>query len=181
MTWIGRLFIFFVGVILTLTTGFGIAAFYPEPARPLTFVTPEKIFITESCTKTPEAATSPECLKLQQQQEQQNKKIQQQQQEYQDKQAGYTRTTIFFGVSIGALFTIVGIGFIKRSKMLANGLLLAGVLTMILTRFTVMLASFGSGVTSTTNPSLISYIEFFILVILSLAVIVVGKINLKED
>ena len=34
MKWINRLYIFFLGAILAITTGFGLAAFYPQPVAP---------------------------------------------------------------------------------------------------------------------------------------------------
>ena len=158
MIWISRLYIFFVGIILTLTTGFGIAAFYPEPQFPIYSIT--KAPVAESCYKTPEAAQSPECLRLLEQQEEENIKQQADQQVYQNKSAGHTRTTIFFGIAIGAIFTVMALGLIKSSRLVANGLILAGVLTAVLTRFTVMLASLGSSVTGTEGANILGMSEF---------------------
>lgn len=178
MLWISRLYIFFVGIILTLTTGFGIAAFYPEPQFPYYAIT--RLPVAESCYKTPEATQSSECIKLLEQQEEENRKQQEEQQLFQNKSATHTRTTIFFGIAIGAIFTVAALGLIKSSKLVANGLILAGVLTAILTRFTVMLASFGADVTSTQGPSTLALAEFGILVAMSALVIFIGHKNLKE-
>ena len=75
---------------------------------------------------------------------------------------------------------MIGLGLIKKSKLVPTGLLLAGVLTAILTRILIGLASLGASVTGTSTPDLIVYIEFGILLILSVAVIVVGLYSLKE-
>lgn len=179
--WLSRLYIIFVGFILTLTTGFGIAAFYPEPQRPFSQIYLEKPYTAESCFKTPEAAQSAECLKLQAEREQANLKYQEVEQTYQNQSAIHTRTTVFFGIAIGALFTIISLTQIKKSKLIAHGLILAGVLTMILTKLTVMIASFGAGVTATETTNLISYAEFGILLVLSAVVLIVGKQNLQES
>ena len=70
MVWISRLYIAFVGIILTLTTGFGIAAFYPEPVRPPFPAKLQQPLAVESCYKTPEASKSPECLQLEEERNQ---------------------------------------------------------------------------------------------------------------
>lgn len=181
MMWINRLYIFFIGIILTLTTGFGIAAFYPEPQAPIYPTSLQYPSLPESCLKTPEEIHSPECAKLQKQQEKDNQEFQEKQQKYQNESAAFTRTTIFFGISIGAIFTILSLTQMKKNKLIANGLILAGVLTMLLTRLTVSLASFGAEVTGTEAGNTLAYAEFGILVFLSALVIYVGMRNLTLD
>lgn len=187
MSWIIRLYIFFVGIILTTTTGFGIAAFYPQPIRPSYPVTYPNVIIPKSCYSTPEEAATPECQKIYSQLEesqQVNIKTQQdyekQTREFDNKNAGYTRTAIFLGISVGALFAILGIGIIKFSPLVANGVILAGVLTAVLTRFLIMLASLGSQVSGTTGADMLSYVEFGILLLLSFAILFVGFTTLQE-
>lgn len=186
MKWIVRLYIFFVGIILTTTVGFGIAAFYPQPVRPEYPLDFAKVTVPQSCYATPEGQNSAECQEIIKQQEAEQQENIQIQQEYNQKieefnnvNAGYTRTAIFLGISIGALFAIVGIGLIKFSKLVANGVILAGVLTAILTRFLIMLASLGSGVTGTTAADSLGYIQVGILTLLSIAVIFVGFTTLR--
>lgn len=186
MKWIVRLYIFFVGIILTTTVGFGIAAFYPQPVRPAYPLDYARITVPQSCSLTPENQNTPECQKIIAQQEKEQQDNIQMQNEYNTKMeafnnvnAGYTRTAIFLGISIGALFAIVGIGLIKFSKLVANGVILAGVLTAILTRFLIMLASLGSSVTGTTGADSMGYIQVGILTLLSIAVIFVGFTTLR--
>ena len=186
MKWIVRLYIFFVGIILTTTTGFGIAAFYPQPNTPSYPVTNPQVIIPKSCYATPQEASTPDCQKIYTQLEAgQNVNIKTQQdfekqmQDYNNRNAGYTRTAIFLGIAIGALFAIIGIGIIRFSPLVANGIILAGVLTAVLTRFLIMLASLGSSVTGTTGADALSYVEFGILALLSLAVLFIGFTTLR--
>ncbi len=128
----------------------------------------------------PEATQSPECQKLEALRQEESIAYEQKLQVYDNLNAAYTRTTIFFGVAIGAIFTILSLTQIKSSKLIAHGLILAGVLTMLATRFIVMLASLGSSATGTQGANTLGIIEFVILVFLSLLVIFVGKKNLQE-
>ena len=189
MKWITRLYIIFLGIIFTVTTGFGIAAFYPEPQRPnypiSTRVAPA---LPQSCYATPQSQNTPECQELLNEQKEETEKQNEDQKKYEEDlkkyneaSAGYTRTAIFFGISIGAIYAIFGIALIKRNKLVAAGLLLAGLLTAILTRLIISLASFGASVSGTNTPDNLSYIQFGILLVLSLAVVVVGLLNLKDE
>lgn len=188
MKWVNRLFIFFLGIILTITTGFGIAAFYPQPVTP-TFPTERFPYTTpQSCNTTPEAQNSPECQKIMKNQEasleKENLKRQQYDKEmenFRNVNAGYTRTAVFLGIVIGALFAILGLTMIKKSRLIATGLLLSSVLTAITTRLLIGLASLGSSVTGSSMPDTLALVEFGALLLLSIAVIVVGLINLKDD
>lgn len=182
-----RLYILFVGIILTTTTGFGIAAFYPQPVRPSYPITNPQVIIPKSCYATPQEAATPDCQRVYAQLEtgqQINIKQQQdfdlQSRAFENKNAGYTRTAVFLGIAIGALFAILGLGLIKLSQPVSNGIMLAGVLTAIITRIMIMLASFGSSVTGTTGADNLSYVEFGILVLLSLAVIILGFTTLRS-
>ncbi len=188
MKWIVRLYILFVGIILTTTVGFGIAAFYPQPVRPMYPLDFARVTVPQSCFATPENQNSAECQAIISQQEAEQKQnleaqteYNAQMEEFNNTNAGYTRTAIFLGISIGALFAIIGIGIIKFSKLVANGIILAGVLTAILTRFLIMLASLGSSVTGTTGADTLGYIQFGILTLLSLAIIFVGFTTLKQE
>ncbi|TSC87675.1 MAG: Uncharacterized protein G01um101416_355 [Microgenomates group bacterium Gr01-1014_16] len=188
MKWINRLYIFFLGIILTITTGFGVAAFYPQPVQPVyPFVTPEPV-VPESCNKTPQEQMSPECQAILQRQkvktEEGNAKSQQFDKEmeaFRNKDAAYTRTAVFFGIAVGALFAILGIAFIKKSKLVATGLLLASVCTAILTRLLVRLASLGSEVGGTSGADTLAFVEFGVLFALSVAVIMVGQFRLTDQ
>ena len=153
MKWIGRLYIFFVGIILTTTVGFGIAAFYPQPQQPR-YDLMQTVTVPQSCYSTPEEAARPECKTAiqQSQKEAEEQRVKQQKENiaYMEENSGYNRTAIFLGIAIGALFAILGLGLIKVSHPVSNGIILAGVLTAVLTRFIIALASLGA-TTGTTS------------------------------
>lgn len=187
MKWISRLYILFLGIILSITTGFGVAAFYPQPTAPTYPETPYLNTIPKSCYETPQSQASADCQELFQKQtvEQQKDEGKRQQYEremrvYNEKNSSYTRTAIFFGIVIGALFAIIGIGLIKKSKLIATGLLLGGVLTALLTRLLIGLASLGARVGTSAGTDPLAYAEFGILLVLSVTVIVVGLYSLRD-
>src|SRR5258706_9372043 len=109
-----------------MTTGVGVAAFYQEPHAPQ-YPASKTLPIPEYCYSTPEAQKSSECQGVANEDRQERQKEQaefdQKQQEYQNKNAGYTRTAVFLGVLIGALFAIGGLIIIKTSPLVANGFL----------------------------------------------------------
>lgn len=189
MKWVNRLYIFFLGIILSITTGFGIAAFYPQPVAPSYPNSPFPADKTPtSCFSTPQAQETPECQKaldeqrlviVQQRAEQQ--KFDEYMKIYENKNSSYTRTAIFFGIFVGALFAILGIGLIKKSRLIATGFLLASVLTAIFTRVLINLASLGSSVSGTGQADFIAYAEFTALLVLSIAVVFVGLKNLSDN
>lgn len=188
MVWVHRLYALFLGIILSITTGFGLAAFYPQPVMPQYPTSTSATAIPQSCYSTPQEQASPACQELFQKQkasQEQDIAVRQKYdaevQAYKNKNAGYTRTAVFFGIAIGAIFSILGIGLIRLSKLVAAGLLLAGVLTAVLTRLLIGLASLGASVATTTGADSTAYLEFGVLFILSIAVIVVGLYNLKSN
>lgn len=187
MKWISRLYILFLGIILSITTGFGVAAFYPQPTMPTYPETPYLNTIPKSCYETPQSQASADCQALFQKQtlDQQKDEGKRQQYEkemrtYNEKNSSYTRTAIFFGIVVGALFAIIGIGLIKKSKLIATGLLLGGVLTALLTRLLIGLASLGARVGTSVGADPLAYAEFGILLVLSIAVVVVGLYSLHD-
>ncbi len=179
MKWINRLYIFFLGIILSITTGFGIAAFYPEPVPPN--YSYSRSAVPDSCYNTPESQKSAECqqsIEAQRIAEQEQTRAQE---AYSNKNAGYTRTIIFLGIVIAAIFALIGISTIKDSKLVANGLLLSAVLTAILTRLLISLASLGNSPTGTAGADNAAYIEFAVLLILSGVVVFVGVNKLNDS
>lgn len=180
MTWIKRLYIIFLGIILSITTGFGLAAFYPQPVLPnILNSTPNAI--SQSCYATPQNQTTPECQKEFKQQDALQKKVNAAQTIYTNKTAGYTRTAVFLGIVIGSLFAIIGVALIRVSSIVSNGFLLGGVSTAILARLLINLASFGSSAVGTNNADAIAFIEFTALLLLSSIVVLVGIFSLKEQ
>lgn len=188
MTWISRLYVLFLGIILCVTTGFGIAAFYPEPIRPDYPSAPVAPYsVPVECNKTLDVQSSLACQSAFQKQEQSNLQSQAAQKKYEEdtkvfnnKNAGYTRTAVFFGIAVGSIFAVLGLGLIKKGQLVAKGLLLASVLTAILTRFLIGLASMGASVTGTQGADTIAFVEFGTLAVLSVAIIFVGLSTLKE-
>jgi hypothetical protein len=181
------LYIFFLGIILTITTGFGVAAFYPQPVMPIYPTSNFSKPIPQSCNSTPGAQASAECqLILQEQKDQQAADDKKRadydgaMEVYRNKNASYTRTAIFFGIVIGAIFAIAGIVFIKNSKLVATGLLLGSVLTAILTRMLINLASLGASISGTGEADGLAYVEFGALFVLSVAVVLAGQYRLTD-
>lgn len=181
------MYIIFLGIILTITTGYGIAAFYPEEKMPSYPQAKPYIASPKSCFDTPESQQSIECKKYLEEDKQRQTEDQAAQQEYQRKldeyenrNASYTRTTVFLGIAVGTFFAILALAVLKISFLVSNGLLLAAVLTAVLTRILVGLASLGNRVTGTQGADQMAYIQFGILVLLSFAIVFVGMFTLKE-
>jgi hypothetical protein len=181
MKWINRLYIIFLGIILSITTGFGIAAFYPQPVNPYSNIFPERSAVPRSCLETPGNSNSDECQKAFDLQEEKAQEQEIEFRKYSNENAGYTRTAIFLGIVIGSLFAIIGIYFLKRSRLIANGLLFGAVLTAILTRPLINIASLGSNITGTNSADSLAYVEFTILLILTIAIVFVGLTKLPEN
>lgn len=189
MKWINRLYIFFLGIILAVTVGFGIAVFFPQPMRPVFPQSKGYLYtVPEICNKTPEQRENVDCKKAIAEKTKREEEDIQKQKEFEDKtqafndlNAGYTRTAVFFGIVMGAIFVIIGLSFTKTSKIVANGFLLSGILTAIFTRMLIGIASLGSQVTTTTKIDNISLIEFIVLLILSIGVFLKGIFGLKEE
>ena len=188
MKWISRLYIVFVGIILSITTGYGLAAFYPDPKAFVNLEAKPYPVIPRSCTETPAQQSSPPCQKYfedeRKYQEEQNAKqeeLQKKQEEQRNRSAAYTRTAVFFGITAGAFYAILGLLLLRSSKLVSNGLMLAGVLTAVLTRFLVSLASLGAGVTGSVGADSMAYVQFGVLLLLSVAVIFAGKTVLRDE
>jgi hypothetical protein len=133
------------------------------------------------CSKTLDAQNSPQCQNAFQKQEIATQKYEAEMRIFDNRNAGYTRTAIFFGITVGSIFAVIGLGLIKKSQLVAKGLLLAAVLTAVLTRFLISLASLGASVTGTQGADTVAYVEFAVLLILSIAIIFVGLSTLKEN
>lgn len=181
MNVINKLYFIFVGIMLAITTGFGVAAFYPQPLRPEYSSYAQSLTVPQSCYATPEAKETPQCQSYFRQQEENLSKDVAREKQYQEeikvfsnKSAEYNRTAIFLGVMTGSVFTILGLYLIKNSKYVAAGLLLGGMLTAVLTRFLVSLASLGAPVAGTGQANVIGFVEFGLLLVLSFVVILFG-------
>ncbi len=181
MVWVNRLFIFIVGIILTLTTGFGIAVFYPEPIAPLYPAKLTRPSAVNNCYIGSVNENSAECRKILDEESKAVDEYQKQQEVYNDKSSVHTRTTIFLGVIVGAVFAAFGILILKNSSLIAHGFLLAGVLTMILTKLIVLIAAFGSNIKDVDLARDLGYMEFGVLVAVSIMIITLGWFKLGKE
>ena len=189
MNAIDKLSSIFIGVMLAITVGFGIAAFYPPPIPPeYSSYAPSVTIPLESCYATPEAKETPQCQSYLKQQEEnlsknavREKQYQEEIKQFKDKSADYNRTAIFLGVIAGSIFVILGLYLIKNSKVVAAGLLLGGVLTAVLTRFLVSLASLGAPVIGTGQANVIGFAEFGLLSVLSFIVVLFGLRTFRNE
>lgn len=182
--WISRFYVLFVGIIIAVTVGFGLAAFYPKPIAPSSpAVLPA--LLPESCKQTPEAMASMECQQILTKQTQEQEVLRGQydktMEAFRNKSAAHTRTTVFFGITIGSLLVLIGLITIKKSKLLAHGLLLAGIFTAVFANLLVSLASLGAPVTGTAQVNVVAYVQFGILLVLSVVICLVGLVTLKEE
>lgn len=180
MDWISRLYIIFLGLLLSLTTGFGLAAFYPQPQQPASLSLPHNEIISQSCYTTPENQSSPQCVQAFQKQKETQMQLDSQQKKYMNIHAGYTRTAIFFGIVFGSLFAISGLTGMRFSKTTANGLLFAAVLSTVFMRLLINLASLGGMPNGSNSADVTAYTEFLVLIILSSAFVIYGFINFTE-
>lgn len=187
MKWINRLYILFLGIVLSITTGFGVAAFYPQPKQPRYPASLKVNTVPQSCYATPQSQESSECQAILEKQRIQqeldvvtNQQYQDDVDVYENKNAGYTRTSVFLGIVIGAIVALFGITLVRISKLVATGLLLAGVLTAVLTRILIGLASLGASVSSTAGADKTGFIEFGILLVLSVIIVLVGLFSIKD-
>ncbi|MEK7521407.1 MAG: hypothetical protein AAB599_01215 [Patescibacteria group bacterium] len=188
MTWINRLYIFFIGIILSITTGFGLAAFYPAPRMPQYPVAKPYTGIPRSCYDTPASQQTEECQKLIEEDKERQREYQAKDSEYQDQlakyrnvNASYTRAAIFVGIAVGTFYALLGLMMLRSSKLVSNGLMLGGVLTAVFTRLLVNFASLGANTTGTIGADRAGYIQFSVLLLLSIGVLLAGKGVLKDS
>lgn len=112
----------FVGILLAIFVGVGIAAFYPEPKYPeppyaVKYPKP----VTESETK--EATSSARVLEM----DEYNRKVE----EHQKKIEEYNKNVSSIAVASAILMLIVSLTLFKQILVIADGLLLGGVLTLL--------------------------------------------------
>lgn len=106
----------FIGILLALFVGLGIEAFYPSPKYPVLQDSYQKMAPGES--------NSAEVQKI----EAENKKLQD---DYQAQVAVYTRNLFMIVVFFAVIFLATGLLYADRIEVIADGLLLGGVFTLI--------------------------------------------------
>ncbi len=139
----------FIGILLALFVGFGIAAFYEEPKYPelpLSMKYARPLY--------PEAAESTQSAQILKEQIEQEKR----QADYQKNLQLYNRNVSVVGLISAVIFMIISILLIKNLLLISDGVLLGGVFTL--------LYSIGRGFS--TNDSKFQFIAVTIGLIISL-------------
>lgn len=124
-------YILFTGVLLATFVGVGIAAFYPSPKTP---EPPVSVKYAPPCESAKDEATS---QKIRQEQEEFDKVFK----AYERQNEKYNRDVSIISLAAAILILIVSLTLFKKILILADGLLLGGVLTLIYS----IIRGFGSG------------------------------------
>lgn len=124
------IYTFFIGVLFAIFVGVGIEAFYPSPKMP-EFPAGLNVPIKEGAVN---EATFQEIKKLQENYDNQTK-------DYRSRQQNYNRNVSMIALAVAVLALIVSLTFFKKILLIADGLLLGGVLTL----FYSMIRGFDSG------------------------------------
>lgn len=109
------IYTFFLGLLLSVFVGVGIATFYPAPKAPDYFAMSSQPITS---TSTPEEKAKSEAE-------------QQQMKDYQSAMAIYNRNASSIALGIAILILIVSLAFTDHLQILADGLLLGGVFTLV--------------------------------------------------
>jgi len=112
-------YIVFLGLILATFVGVGIAAFYKGPQYPETPATLKYPRYPEVSTGTPSA----EYIKEQEAFDEQSK-------EFQDQNNAYSRNVSMIALGFAVVMLVVSLVFLKNLPVIADGVLLGGVLTL---------------------------------------------------
>lgn len=122
----------FVGILLSALVGVGIAAFYPSPKGP---ETPSLIkYGQPSCEELKDETIS-------QQIRQEQEKFDKNMTAFQAENEKYSRNVSIIAIIAAILILIISLTFFKKILVIADGLLLGGVLTLIYS----IIRGFGSG------------------------------------
>lgn len=113
-------YIVFLGLILATFVGVGIAAFYKSPTYP---ETPLSLKYPRSYAETFTATPSAEYIKQQEAFDKQSK-------DFQDKLNKYNQNVSMVSLGFAILMLIISLTFFKKISVIADGLLLGGVLTL---------------------------------------------------
>lgn len=113
-------YIVFLGLILATFVGVGIAAFYKGPTYP---ETPAALKYATPYTDTKTGTPSAEYIKQQEAFDAKSKI-------YQEQEATYNRNVSMISLGFALLMLVVSLVFFKKIMVIADGLLLGGVLTL---------------------------------------------------
>jgi hypothetical protein len=112
-------YVIFIGVLLATFVGVGIAAFYPEPKYP---ETPYLLKYPRPVMETP-ATQSAEEVK-------QQKEYERLSQEHQVKSKEYHKIVSMIALTAAVLILVLSLTVVKRFQVIADGMILGGVLTL---------------------------------------------------
>lgn len=155
-------YIVFIGVLLALFVGVGIAAFYPSPKNPESQIYPTKSFYEPNLTST-------ESAELRRQDIEQQKVWQ----KFNDETQEYNKNVSIIAVAAAILILIVSLTLVSKILILADGLLLGGVLTL--------LYSIGRGFGSNDEKFRFVVVTIGLIVALFLGYLKFIKNSLKKD
>lgn len=113
-------YIVFLGIILATFVGVGIAAFYKEPVYP---ETPTSLKYSRPYVEPVTSTPSAEYIKQQETFDAQSKK-------FQDDLAFYNRNVSMISLGFSILMLVLSLVFSKKIPVIADGMLLGGVLTL---------------------------------------------------
>lgn len=113
-------YIVFLGIILATFVGVGIAAFYKEPVYP---ETPASLKYAKPYPDVTYSTPSAEYIREQEAFDKESKK-------FQDDLAFYNRNVSMVSLGFSILMLILSLVFFKKIPVIADGLLLGGVLTL---------------------------------------------------
>lgn len=126
------IYTFFVGILVAVFVGVGIAAFYEEPKSP-EYPTRLKVYSTPVNVDTPSTASA----ELIAEQKKYDAKIK----IYEEKMNDYNRNVSIIALIAAIILSSISITFFKNLKVIADGLLLGGVITLLYS----VVRIFGSG------------------------------------
>lgn len=109
----------FIGILLTLFIGVGIAAFYPQPEPPEYPLSYGKVY-PEMNQGTPSAEF-----------EKEQRLYEEKSREYQEINEKYNKNVSMLALGFAILYLIVGLVLARKLAIISDGLLLGGVLTLI--------------------------------------------------
>lgn len=116
------IYTFFVGILVAVFVGVGIAAFYPEPERPETPTTLKIYKLPADPTADPEILA-----RIQQEQEAFDIQLK----AHQEKMHEYNKNVSIIALVFAVIVLILSLSFAGKLMVVADGLLLGGVITLL--------------------------------------------------
>lgn len=112
------IYAFFVGLLLSIFVGVGVSAFYPAPKAP----------DYPSVLEAPEKPMTPETSDVQ---SDARREYEREYEVYRGKSAAYNRNVSIIVLAAAVVFVVVSLLFEARIRIIADGILLGGIFTLI--------------------------------------------------